>query len=283
MALRRLFITIRHSSNSPPWKKNDCHLPECDTSPMPDVEQKKEGCFSSYSKDTKPISHAIIDLDGVILDAIKYNISSHEDYLMKWKKYLKLKTRYEIMSMRNQDAGKIVTQEYMMPFNEKVYAHGVWQYQRERYHKARLIKGVDDFIYYLVQNRIPLALISSSNAKGFKILYDRLKKYGLDNCFCHYVHGDQVNEGKPSREMLCKAAKMFFGGPDDYSKYLVIDSGVCGAIAAKEAGMQSVLITDQCIPKDLVNIATLTLFSIKDLDPQDFSLPPIKKNIKRRN
>lgn len=258
-------------------RNNECDVQKCDTSPFPKEEIKKSGCMVHYSKEAKPITHAIIDLDGVILDAIKYNLESHEEYLMKWRKNLKLHTRYNIMSMRNQDAGQILTSEFQLPFNGKVYAHGVWQMQRYKYRKAKIVKGIDNLICHFVKHKVPLAMISSSNSKGFQILYNNFKKTGLHKFFCHYVHGDHVKEGKPSPEMLCAAVKKFPICPDDYSKFLVIDSGVCGAQAAKEAGMQSVLVTDQCIPREMMKLPNVTLFNIKDFDPLDFGLPPITK------
>ena len=74
-------------------------------------------------------------------DSNDLNSLAHEEYLMKWKKALKRDTKYRILGMRNIDAGRLVTEQYEMPFDGAVYAHGVWQYQRSLYHHAKVVRG----------------------------------------------------------------------------------------------------------------------------------------------
>lgn len=231
-----------------------------------------------HDRDTHPVSHVIMDLDGVILDSIQYNAISHEDYLMKWRKHLKNKTKYQILGLRNVDAGKIVTDEYELPFGPEVYAHGVWQIQRDLYRGAKIVKGIDDIVCYFLQNKMPIALISSAHTKAFKILYSKL--HGFEKNFCHVVHADEVVDGKPKPEILIKAARMFYDGPRSLSKYLVIDSSYQGALAAKAAGMQVILCTDSQMPEDMRAAANVVLYDMAHFDPTEFHLP--EKKVKKR-
>ncbi|CAH1403391.1 unnamed protein product [Nezara viridula] len=242
-------------------------------------EVKKTNCFDQvkalHDRDTHPVSHVIMDLDGVILDSARYNAIAHEEYLMKWKKHLKTVTKYKILGLRNVDAGNIITYEYDMPFDGNVYAHGVWQIQRTLYHQSKIVRGIDDVVCYFLQHKMPVALISSVHTKAFKILHSKL--HGFEKNFCHIVHADEVVEGKPKPEILIKAARLFHDGPRSLNKYLVIDSSYQGALAAKAAGMQVILCTDEHMPKDMQAAANVVLHHMDDFDPTEFHLPAKKK------
>lgn len=95
--------------------------------------------------------------------------------------------------------------------------------------------------------------------------------------FNHVVTGShpELKNGKPSPDIFLLCAKNF-DPPADPSKCLVIEDAPNGVQAAREAGMQSVMIPHKCLAPQYTKLATQVLHSLIDFRPADFGLPPFK-------
>lgn len=119
---------------------------------------------------------------------------------------------------------------------EKLYDHFVDITSTEEFTSSmKRIKGVKKSLSDLKKS-VRLA-VGSGNSRN--MLNGFLSKLGLTKYFDLVVSGDDVSKGKPSPDMLLKAAKHF--GVKPREAVYVGDSG-CDIIAAKRAGMCSVAV-----------------------------------------
>ena len=96
------------------------------------------------------------------------------------------------------------------------------------------IPGVTRILEWIRQNRIPLAVASSSSLIVIDAL---LQKTGLDGYFAHRVGGQSVKKSKPDPSIYLHTADMLRVQP---ANCLVIEDSTNGISAAKAAGMYCV-------------------------------------------
>jgi HAD superfamily hydrolase (TIGR01509 family) len=93
------------------------------------------------------------------------------------------------------------------------------------------IKGTIPFIKAQYEQNIPLAVASSSKIDFVQKI---LKELQIDKYFTVVIGGDMVKKGKPDPEIFLLASSKIQIPPKDC---LVIEDGISGMTAAKEANM----------------------------------------------
>ncbi|KAK9512805.1 hypothetical protein O3M35_001139 [Rhynocoris fuscipes] len=257
-------VTIRsgHSTNETAHNKDDC---------LSQFKPLNEFKF-------KPVTHVIMDLDGVVLDTANIYFRAHTRYLIKFKKRFTTEHKIHTFGVKDIDAAKYLVEHLDLPISPEVYVHGIWQELRVNLHKAKLVDGIKNLVCHLSENSIPLALVTSSNEKA---LHLKLKHHmWLTKHFCHVVTADDPNvkNGKPNPDIYYKAAKKFNNSPNDFSRYLVFEDSVKGAEAATAAGMQVVMYPEKTIPRPEFEKFGFILNSLKTIKLQDFSLPSLPED-----
>jgi HAD superfamily hydrolase (TIGR01509 family) len=96
----------------------------------------------------------------------------------------------------------------------------------------RPIYGVDTLIKSLYQNKMKLALASSSPKNHINIV---LELFAISQFFDAKVSGQEVKSGKPAPDIFLRAAEMMDVLP---AECLVFEDSKNGVAAAKEAGMK---------------------------------------------
>lgn len=98
----------------------------------------------------------------------------------------------------------------------------------------RPIHGVDILVKNLHQNKIKLALASSSPKKVINIVLDM---FNMNQFFDVKVSGQEVANSKPAPDIFLRAAELLYIRPEEC---LVFEDSRNGVVAAKAAGMQCI-------------------------------------------
>jgi beta-phosphoglucomutase family hydrolase len=180
----------------------------------------------------------IFDMDGVLVDNYEYHLRAWEIFLEK----------YEISltgDFRTKTFGGTNKEHLEHFFNRKLTRREIKEYEETKEAIYRNIysdeiKPVDGLISLLTilrQNKVPLALATSSPAVNVKFV---LEKTGTLAFFPVILDSSFVTKGKPDPEIYLKTAKALKYNPD---QCIVFEDSINGIIAAKNAGTSVVAIT----------------------------------------
>lgn len=147
------------------------------------------------------------------------------------------------------------------------------------------------------ESKVPFALATSSGQEMVDIKTQNHKQ--LFDLFGHKVCGSTDPEvkqgefhfhllnqkkkkiksfftiGKPYPDIFLVAAERFPDKPKP-ENCLVFEDAPNGVTAGNAAGMQTVMVPDENIPRDMTKHATIVLKSLEEFKPEDFGLPPFK-------
>ena len=174
---------------------------------------------------------ALFDLDGVILD-------TETDYTVFWDniglKYLGLEdfcrrikgqTLVHIFDewfTKNSDRQRITAEldefENSMPYD--------------------FVPGAEEFLHSLKSAAIPMAVVTSSNARKMEVVFNRRPQ--LRALFDHVLMSEDFTESKPSPQCFIRGMEKFGARP---SKTIVFEDSVSGLQAGKASGATLVGLT----------------------------------------
>ncbi|CAK1546406.1 unnamed protein product [Leptosia nina] len=140
---------------------------------------------------------------------------------------------------------------------------------------APLLKGAERLLTHLYDHKIPMALATNATEQAVRLQATaRPKLFGL---FHHKVSvtDPEVYRGKPHPDIYLVAAARFPDKPKP-KQCLVFEDSAIGVEAAKEAGMQVVMIPDSRLDREQTRRATLVLKTLMDFKPEKFGLPPFE-------
>jgi HAD superfamily hydrolase (TIGR01509 family) len=175
----------------------------------------------------------VFDFDGVIVDSID---SLYNAYLEFLQEFSIRGNREEFNLLNGPSLPEIISylkEKYKLKKNEKELLNVYLGKISKAYENIKLNDGVEEILKFLKRKKIKIALASSSK-KG-KIL-SILERYNLKNYFDFIVSGDEVQRSKPSSDIYNLVKNEF---PD--SDFYVVEDSYNGIIAAKEAGMNTIL------------------------------------------
>ena len=104
--------------------------------------------------------------------------------------------------------------------------------------------GLDHILHYLKDNRIPMAVASSSSPEMIKA---NLERAGIESYFDSVVSGIEVKHAKPFPDVFLKAAENLSANPN---RTLVLEDSHNGIRAAAAGGFCTVMIPDLSVPTD---------------------------------
>jgi HAD superfamily hydrolase (TIGR01509 family) len=182
----------------------------------------------------KPLKAVIFDMDGVLVNSEPHHIiiekrlfaqlnldisdEEHSSYMGKsseqmWTEIIRnhnLSQKAEELAERNTD--RII--DYFSDLPE-----------------IELMPGIVNLLEKLFQERIPMAVASSSDAKTIEII---LSGTGLSKYFLHMISSGLVTKGKPEPDIYLYTAGLLNVKPEEC---LVVEDSVNGMKAAKAANM----------------------------------------------
>ena len=208
------------------------------------------------------MKYALFDMDGVLLDsergsfAIVQNsleqigISEPVDDLME---------RYVGMTPRAIGEDIIRRHRKNIPVEDFLSIH----LNRGSYYEVcedlRPTEGLVDFLEFLRERKVRMAVVSSTPSRNVLIALNRMK---ILSYFEAVVCGDTLSTSKPSPEGYLKAAEYLGAEP---SECMVIEDSKAGVQAGKNAGM-FVAAYKETSPGQDTSGADLEVFSFRELE-----------------
>ncbi|KAL1132325.1 hypothetical protein AAG570_010281 [Ranatra chinensis] len=212
-------------------------------------------------------------------DSEAFTVEAHKQFLAKYKKKFSYDLQEKIVGTGDIDAARTITYALDLDMKPEVYAHGVWQIQRELFTKSKLKPGAKDLVCHFVNSKVPVALATCSGKKSFQFKTRDIQTQRLMKAFCHIVLGGEdpeIKKRNPDPDLFLVTASRFPQSPKDMSQVLVIDDSPLGVAAAKAAGMQVVMVPDKRMQWKTTDKADLVIEQLNELKPELFSLPKAK-------
>lgn len=161
-----------------------------------------------------------------------------------------------------------------LPLSLEEYLSRVHKEHDRLFPTVPLLPGADRLVRHLYKHKIPLAVVTGSNERSFKLKCIKHKEFF--ELFDHLVisgSDPEVKRGKPAPDGFILAADRFPDKPD-HSKVLVFEDAPNGVEAAHAAGMPCVWVPHKEQDRSALHEKTeLILDSLEDFKPEIFGLP----------
>lgn len=185
---------------------------------------------------------AIFDMDGTLFDTEKLYrlawIETADDFGLKRKPEIAAE-----MSGSSVNTILIKIPQFFPEVDANEYFLRVVKRVRKAIEeKLELKSGVIEILNYFYENKIPMAIASSSATEDIE---KNIKRAGIDKFFSAIVGGDQIENGKPAPDIFQLAAKKINLPPEDCYVFEDSANGIRGAAAAKCA---AIMVIDQVPP-----------------------------------
>ncbi|MGY6520108.1 MAG: HAD family hydrolase [Mongoliitalea sp.] len=202
----------------------------------------------------------LFDLNGTIIDDMAYHADAwHQLLVQDLKVDISIERVWKEMYGKNDELFARVLGKDALTREELDY----WSIEKEKRYqqvyvdKIQPIDGFYDFFQQLKNNHFKLAL--GTAAIPFNVDFT-LKHLNIGADFHAIVHADDVALSKPHPEVFLKCADLLGVSP---SKCVVFEDSPKGVEAAKNAGMQAVVLTTMHPQEDFAYLDNV-LFFIQD-------------------
>ncbi|XP_078442242.1 riboflavin kinase/FMN hydrolase [Wolffia australiana] len=214
-------------------------------------------------------SHVILDLDGTLLNTDGIVEEVMRVVLAKYGKKWDRRCAHRTVGKTPLEAASAVVEDYNLPFSSEEFLAETTPLFSERWCNIKALPGADRLIKHLAGKQVPLAL--SSNSPRSNIESKLAPHSGWKESFLTIVARDEVENGKPSPDILLEAAKRMNVDP---ASCLVIEDSLPGVMAGKAAGMSVVAVPSVKKQAELLSSADEVINSLLDLRPEKWGLPP---------
>uniref|UniRef100_A0A1L8DCY2 Pseudouridine-5'-phosphatase n=1 Tax=Nyssomyia neivai TaxID=330878 RepID=A0A1L8DCY2_9DIPT len=223
----------------------------------------------------RKVTHVIFDMDGLLLDTEGIYEGIIGDITKSFNKVYARETRLKVLGTTEQRTAEIVVKDLKLPCTAVEFHRKFTDLGNQRLGNAPFLRGAEKLVRHLYDNKIPLALATSSSTESVEV--KTAKHQELFALFHHKVMGSSdpdVKNGKPAPDIFLVAATRFPDNPSP-ENCLVFEDAPNGVKAAVAAGMQVVMVPDEHITDDQKQEATVVLKSLEDVKLEDFGLPPL--------
>lgn len=188
----------------------------------------------------------IFDMDGLMFDteimyynswfevANKYDFNFNEELRKRFTGKNEESIREELFKILGSKEKVISLREDLEGLREDYF---------KTYTNSIKKEGLEDLLYYAIENNIKCALASSSNREKIDFL---LEKEKIRDFFDYIISGEDVEKSKPDPEIFIKA-KENFNLLD--KKALILEDSYNGYLACKKSNMDYLIIHDSSFDK----------------------------------
>ncbi|HUR65421.1 MAG TPA: HAD family phosphatase [Chitinophagaceae bacterium] len=180
----------------------------------------------------------IFDLNGTMIDDMRYHIDAWHNLFNKMNAGISWdETRFQCYGKNHEMLERVFPGRFTEEEKDKISMEKEKQY-RERFEpQLRLVDGLDIFLGKAKKQGIKIGIGSAAMMMNIDFVLD-----GLDirHYFDAIVSADDVPAGKPDPGIFLKCAEELVTDP---SECLVFEDSPMGTEAAKNAGMDAVVLT----------------------------------------
>lgn len=201
----------------------------------------------------------LFDLDGVLID-------TESQYSVFWgdigEKYLGNREEFAAR-IKGSNLSTILNNNFPDPDLQKDIVSQLDEFQANM--SYAIYPGVRDFIQQLVENGIPMCIVTSSDDRKMESLFEQQPYF--KEVFRHIITGDMVTKSKPAPECFIKGAELIGA---DIRRCFVFEDSMQG-IAAGIASGATVIALDTTNSREAIShlthniISSFENFSVTDM------------------
>jgi beta-phosphoglucomutase len=187
------------------------------------------------SRNSKPPSAVIFDMDGVLIDSNPFHLEKWMDLLTRHQIPFDRKALpQQVLGIRNDTAFRFFFGKLSKPESRRLSEELEASFRKAFKPHARPLPGVRALVKECRRAGIPMAVASAAMVKNIEFVVDALKFRPYFDCL---VSSDHVVRSKPDPEIYLKAARMLKRAPEEC---VAFEDSFVGIEAAKNAGMKCV-------------------------------------------
>lgn len=191
----------------------------------------------------------LFDLDGVLID-------TESQYSVFWgdigEKYLGNREEFAAR-IKGSNLSTILNNNFPDPDLQKDIVSQLDEFQANM--SYAIYPGVRDFIQQLVENGIPMCIVTSSDDRKMESLFEQQPYF--KEVFRHIITGDMVTKSKPDPECFIKGAELIGA---DIRQCFVFEDSMQG-IAAGIASGATVIALDTTNSREAISYLTHNIIS----------------------
>ncbi len=224
---------------------------------------------------TPAITHAIFDVDGLLLDTEPFYTLAHQAMAARFGKTFDWTVKSKMIGLRAEDSAKVMLTALELPMTVEEYLEQRSRMLEQLFPQAEPLPGAVRLTRHLHRAGVPLAVATSSDRRYFELKITKHRDW-----FCIFqcvITGDdpEIKRGKPAPDMFLLAAKRLGADP---ASCLVFEDSPAGIEAARAAGMFAIAVPDPNMDDGAFAMAHQIIRSLNDFDPTFWGLPPIDSN-----
>ena len=217
-----------------------------------------------------PITHALFDMDGLLLDTETIYTQVTQKIVSRFGKQYDWSIKANMIGRKAIDSARYLVEVLALPITAEEYLEEREDMLKEGFKTAEALPGAERLIRHLNQHQIPIALATSSMRNLYEVKATNHQDWFRLFDAIVTVDDPEVNEGKPAPDLFNVAAKRIGADP---TTTLVFEDAPSGLAAASAANMRAVVVPDPNMDRTRYADADLILDSLMDFDPSRYGIP----------
>ena len=216
----------------------------------------------------QPVTHALFDLDGLLLDTESIYTKVTQRIVARYGKTYDWNLKRNMIGRPALDSAAYLINAMRLPITPADYLRERNTMLREEFAECDALPGAEKLIRHLHRWQIPMAVASSSDRDLLDI---KKAKHPWFELFNLLVSGDEIpaGRGKPAPDIFLKAAAGINAPPENT---LVFEDSPAGLQAGIAAGLRVIAVPDPHMEKSQYRGAELILQSLTEFNPAQFGL-----------
>lgn len=218
---------------------------------------------------SRPITHVIFDMDGVLLDTERFYTEATQRIVSRYGKRFDWSIKVNMMGRSPYEAASYLVDVLQLPISAQTYLNEREVVLRELSPSAEPMPGAVDLVQSLYAARIPMAVASSTHHPLFKLKTAHHQAWF--RLFDAIVLGDdnRIKLSKPAPDIFLQTASDLNVEP---ARCLVFEDSPAGVTAGKAAGMQVIAVPYPGMDRSHLRQADAIVDSLAHLTLRDLGL-----------
>lgn len=211
---------------------------------------------STFTFKGKPYQAILFDMDGTLIDNMMIHHEAWRVQLAEHGMHMTIEeVKAEIHGVNLEILARLFGDAFTKEQAEQFAFNKEAAYRRIYADTIKLIEGANEFLDKAHSSSVPMAVATAAPAENIDFVLTHLP---ISHYFSAVKHAGDVSRGKPDPEVFQLAAS---GLGVDVQECLIFEDSVTGALAAKNAGADSVIITTTHDISEFAEIDNIVIFA----------------------